>query len=347
MKIVWRVLLGLLLLSILTSNLALSDGVSKYSNNKHTIKKSGHDAANPLRINQPSMKISAINNNLGATTQGLGYSGFKSSSTVTIGTGQKNFATNLASTATAFDAGDRVRIISTTSPTNYMEGLITSFTQKTLTVNVDHVGGSGIYKSWSISLTGDVGLKGDTGETGPAGATGPQGTAGPQGPKGDTGETGPAGATGPQGTAGPQGPKGDTGETGPAGATGPQGIQGTAGGPGPKGDTGETGPAGATGPQGPAGATTKFGEVGFLERDLPGPIWQSAPYDGILVLGANNGGSGGQTHVAMVTAGGPLDFYLPDSGPVTIPIAQGNFVSIDALPPGSIPIIYWAPLIQT
>ncbi len=54
-----------------------------------------------------------------------------------------------------------------------MEGLITSFTYKTLIVNVDHIGGSETsHNKWTISLTGDVGLKGDTGDTGPQGIPG-------------------------------------------------------------------------------------------------------------------------------------------------------------------------------
>ncbi len=104
--------------------------------------------------------------------QGLGYSGLKSESVVTIGTGSQTFITNIELTGTAFVVGDRVRIISLDDPTKFMEGLITSFSGTSLTVNIDYTSGSGTSLSpWTISLAGAVGSTGPQGPIGPAGVS--------------------------------------------------------------------------------------------------------------------------------------------------------------------------------
>ena len=105
----------------------------------------------------------------GAT--GLGYAGLTSTTSIAIGTGSKTFTTNLAVTATAFAVGQRVRVASSASPANFMEGSITSFSSTTLIVNVDVIGGSGTIASWNIVAS-----------PGPIGATGLQGATGPTGP---------------------------------------------------------------------------------------------------------------------------------------------------------------------
>ncbi|AWL07966.1 hypothetical protein HME7025_00081 [Aquirufa nivalisilvae] len=89
-----------------------------------------------------------------------GYKGLTSVTSITIGTGSKTFTTNKASTSSAFIAGLRVRVINTTTPTNYMEGVITSFTSTTLIVIVDYVAGSGTYAIWEIAVAGQKGLDG-------------------------------------------------------------------------------------------------------------------------------------------------------------------------------------------
>lgn len=94
---------------------------------------------------------------------GVGYYGLTSTTSITIGTGSKIFTTNLAATATAFAVGQRVRVSSTATPANYMEGLIDSFTTTTLTVTVDWTGGSGTIASWTISAAGQLGATGPGG----------------------------------------------------------------------------------------------------------------------------------------------------------------------------------------
>jgi len=119
---------------------------------------------------------------------GAGYAGLTSTSSVAIGTGSKSFTTNLASTATAFAVGQRVRVIN--SATNWMEGNITAFSSTTLTVNVDTTAGSGTLASWTVSAAGLIGPTGPTGATGVSGPTGPTGSTGAVGPTGPTGATG-------------------------------------------------------------------------------------------------------------------------------------------------------------
>jgi len=152
---------------------------------------------------------------VGATgATGLGYAGLTSASSILIGTGSKVFTTNLASTATAFAVGNRVRIAYSTTPSDYMEGLVTAFGGLSLTVNVDYVGGSGTFTSWKISTAGAVGSTGATGVTGTAGTNGSNGATGATGPTGIAGVTGAQGIQGVTGLTGAQGIAGATGATG-------------------------------------------------------------------------------------------------------------------------------------
>jgi hypothetical protein len=100
---------------------------------------------------------------------GIGYAGLTSSTSNAVGTGSLTFTTNLSDTQTAFSVGQRVRIAYTVTPTNYVEGIITSFSGTTLVMTSDAFGGSGTYTSWNIDAAGNVGATGPTGATGPAG----------------------------------------------------------------------------------------------------------------------------------------------------------------------------------
>jgi hypothetical protein len=107
----------------------------------------------------------------------------------------------LTSSQTAFAVGERVRIAYTVTPTNYVEGIITSFSGTTLVITSDAFGGSGTYTSWNIVAAGNVGATGATGATGPTGTSGASVT-GPTGPTGTAGSSGPTGPTGPAGGGG-------------------------------------------------------------------------------------------------------------------------------------------------
>lgn len=75
-----------------------------------------------------------------------------SSTSVTIGTGSKSFT---ASTGRNWQIGQSVRVASTASPSNYMDGQVTAYTSGTgaLTVNVTTIGGTGTFAAWTISPT--------------------------------------------------------------------------------------------------------------------------------------------------------------------------------------------------
>lgn len=78
-----------------------------------------------------------------------------STSSVAIGTGSKSFT--LVETGRGYTVGQRLRVTSSASTSNYMEGLVTSYSSPTLVINVDRVGGSGTIASWNINITGDPG----------------------------------------------------------------------------------------------------------------------------------------------------------------------------------------------
>ena len=147
---------------------------------------------------------------------GLGYGSTTSTSSIAIANSVvRVFAVNAVG---AYSVGSRVRVKSTATPANYLEGAITAISGTNVSVEADTIGGTGTFAAWTFSLAGNVGLQGATGATGSAGATGatgPQGVAGPQGPQGGAGATGAAGSQGPIGLQGVQGVKGDKGDVGP------------------------------------------------------------------------------------------------------------------------------------
>lgn len=85
---------------------------------------------------------------------GIGYYNLTSTTSTLIGTGSKTFTVSTPSTSSAFTVGTRVRVAYTTTPSNWMEGVITAFSGTSLTVDVDTVGGSGTYAAWTFSVAG-------------------------------------------------------------------------------------------------------------------------------------------------------------------------------------------------
>jgi uncharacterized protein YjbI with pentapeptide repeats len=102
----------------------------------------------------------------GATgAAGSGYGQTTSNATITIETGSLTF-TGVADTG-AYVVGQRVRVIATSSPADYVEGNITALSiDYSITVNVDTMEGPGTFTGWTFAVAGDVGA------TGPAGASG-------------------------------------------------------------------------------------------------------------------------------------------------------------------------------
>ncbi len=96
----------------------------------------------------------------------------------------------------AYLAGDYVRVVSTATPTAWIEGQVLSYAPvlSTWFLTLDPVSltnGAGTFASWNISVAGVRGATGGTGPTGSTGGTGPTGSTGGTGPTGSTGATGP------------------------------------------------------------------------------------------------------------------------------------------------------------
>lgn len=81
---------------------------------------------------------------------GTDFSG-TSTTSVLIGTGAKSFTTQ---TGKQFQIGQSIRVASTVSPSNYMDGQVTAYNSGTgvLDVSVSAVGGAGTLAAWTISL---------------------------------------------------------------------------------------------------------------------------------------------------------------------------------------------------
>jgi hypothetical protein len=109
---------------------------------------------------------------------GPSYNG-SSATSLLIGTGNKTFVTqaNLA-----FDVGSRARLVLATDPANFwMEGMVTTYSGTSMTVNVNATQGTGTFSNWNLAPAGSQGPTGATGATGaqgPTGATGPAGSMG-------------------------------------------------------------------------------------------------------------------------------------------------------------------------
>jgi len=97
--------------------------------------------------------------NGGTGPAGPGYAA-TSTTSLAIGTGSKSFTTQAG---LAYSVGARVRAASATSPSNYMDGVVTAYAGTALTINVDHIGGSGTYAIWNLNATGDIGPQGPGG----------------------------------------------------------------------------------------------------------------------------------------------------------------------------------------
>ncbi len=147
----------------------------------------GTDWNNTLSIT-PGTIASILSDHNKATHDALGIVSTSyaatSSTSLTIGTGSKSFTTQ---TGLSYLAGNRARAASNAGPTNYMEGIVTSYSGTTLVISVDLIGGSGTKTDWNIGIAGDVGSTGATGAQGIQGNKDDPGSQGIQGNKGDPG----------------------------------------------------------------------------------------------------------------------------------------------------------------
>jgi hypothetical protein len=102
-------------------------------------------------------------------TEGLGYAGITSTTSRPISITSTQFTINKPVASTALAVGARVRVASSATPTNWMEGPITAASASSITVGVDLVDGSGTLALWNISIAGNAGVSGAPGSTGPVG----------------------------------------------------------------------------------------------------------------------------------------------------------------------------------
>ena len=98
-----------------------------------------------------------VNNNTGSGngSPGPGYKATSATSNVAIASsGSKSLNTQAD---LAYSAGARVRATDGSNVANYMEGVVTSYSDTTLVFTADTSGGSGTPSSWNINLAGNVG----------------------------------------------------------------------------------------------------------------------------------------------------------------------------------------------
>ena len=120
--------------------------------------------------------------NVGATgsvgVTGAGYGPFTSNSSNSTTFGSKTFT--ISSSNFAYTAGSRVRFTSSSTPSDYVEGIITSISGSNITFTVDTYYGPGNpnYTSWNLSIAGSPGATGNTGAPGTNGLQGPTGATG-------------------------------------------------------------------------------------------------------------------------------------------------------------------------
>lgn len=96
--------------------------------------------------------------NIRLLNPGAGYTA-TSASSIAIGMGSKSFTTQ---SSLAYTVGARVRASNPSAPSDFVEGLCTSYSGATLVINVDTVGGSGTFASWNINLAGQPGAGSQT-----------------------------------------------------------------------------------------------------------------------------------------------------------------------------------------
>jgi hypothetical protein len=83
--------------------------------------------------------------------KGSGYDG-SSTTSLAVGVGSKTLTTQ---GGLAYVIGSRLRVASSGSPTNWMEGVCTAYSGTSLTISVDKVSGSGTIAAWNLSIAGE------------------------------------------------------------------------------------------------------------------------------------------------------------------------------------------------
>lgn len=90
----------------------------------------------------------------GATSAtGAGYGG-TSATSFAVGTGSNAFTTQAG---LAYQVSNDIRASSAASGANFVEGAVTAYSGRTLTINVTKTGGSGTHTDWNFQVAGAPG----------------------------------------------------------------------------------------------------------------------------------------------------------------------------------------------
>ena len=96
-----------------------------------------------------SWNLSLAGDRGAAGATGAGYGGTSTTSRTIASSGSISVTTQAG---LAYVVGSRIRLASSATPANYMEGVITSYSSTTLVFTSDLAGGSGTIASWTLSL---------------------------------------------------------------------------------------------------------------------------------------------------------------------------------------------------
>jgi hypothetical protein len=118
------------------------------------------DVLDGVVINQKNSGATAtVKRQVIETSQSLDDLNATSDSTNTMGLGSHTFTTQ---TGKAYIAGQTILITASNSPTNYMDGTVTSYSTNQIVVNITNKVGSGTYTQWALH-SDPINIRSDTG----------------------------------------------------------------------------------------------------------------------------------------------------------------------------------------
>lgn len=118
------------------------------------------DVLDGVVINQKNSGATAtVKRQVIETSQDIADLQATSDTTMTMGLGSHTFTTQ---TGKAYVAGQAILIIATASPTNYMEGTVTSYSTNQIVINITAKTGSGAYGLWTLH-SDPINIRSDTG----------------------------------------------------------------------------------------------------------------------------------------------------------------------------------------
>jgi len=118
------------------------------------------DVLDGVVINQKNSGATAtVKRQVIETSQNLDDLEATSDSTITMALGAHTFTTQ---TGKAYIAGQAILLTAISSPTNYMDGTVTSYSTNQIVINITNKVGSGTYSSWALH-SDPINLRSDTG----------------------------------------------------------------------------------------------------------------------------------------------------------------------------------------